>query len=92
MGINMKAKLDKYWGVIEKMNFLIFFANILDPTSKLEYLEFSLLQMYGDSSGSRLYQLVKASLFELYEDYNRLYGSNVPTGSECQSQSTSEKH
>ena len=43
MGINMKAKFDKYWGDIEKMNFLIFFANILDPISKLKYLEFSSL-------------------------------------------------
>ena len=42
MGINMQSKFDKYWGDPQKMNFLIFFANILDPTCKLEYIEFSL--------------------------------------------------
>ncbi|XP_019161967.1 PREDICTED: zinc finger BED domain-containing protein RICESLEEPER 2-like [Ipomoea nil] len=31
MGANMKAKFEKYWGDIDKMNYMIFFANILDP-------------------------------------------------------------
>ncbi|XP_019196619.1 PREDICTED: zinc finger BED domain-containing protein RICESLEEPER 3-like [Ipomoea nil] len=38
MGKNMRAKFDKYWGEPEKMNFLIFYANILDPRDKIEYM------------------------------------------------------
>lgn len=38
MGANMKAKFEKYWGDIDKMNLMIFFANILDPRDKLEYM------------------------------------------------------
>ena len=42
MGLNMKAKFDKYWGDLEKTNTLIFISIILDPRDKLEYMEFSL--------------------------------------------------
>ena len=42
VGLHMKVKFDKYWGDIEKMNFLIFFIYILDLTNKLEYMEYRL--------------------------------------------------
>ena len=53
MGIHMKVKFDKYWGDIEKkfdkywgdirVEYLKqFFASILYPTNKLNYLEYSL--------------------------------------------------
>ena len=87
MGLNMKAKFDKYWGDPDKMNFIIFFANILDPTHKLEYLEFSLLQMHGQQIGSTLYSLVKSSLFELFDDYKAMYTSTTESGSDIQIQS-----
>ncbi|XP_019171373.1 PREDICTED: zinc finger BED domain-containing protein RICESLEEPER 2-like [Ipomoea nil] len=38
VGKNMKAKFEKYWGDVEKMNLMIFFANILGPRDKLEYM------------------------------------------------------
>ena len=41
--------------------------------------------MYGDG-GSRLFFLVKFSLFELFEDYKALYCNSVKAGSENQSQ------
>ena len=69
------------------MNFIIFFANILDPTNKLEYLEFSLLQMHGQHIGSRLYSLIKSSLFELFDDYKAMYTSAIESGSNIQIQS-----
>ncbi|CAH9050908.1 unnamed protein product [Cuscuta epithymum] len=48
MGTTMKSKLDKYWGDPEKMNFLIFFANVLDPRDKFEYLPFQLNALYTE--------------------------------------------
>ena len=68
----MKVKFDKYWGDIEKINFIIFFASSLDPTNKLDYLEYSLGQIYGDD-GSILFFLIKSLMFELFEDYKALY-------------------
>ena len=35
MANRMKAKFDKYWGNVEKMNMLIYVASILDPRKKL---------------------------------------------------------
>ena len=66
----MKSKFDKYYGDVDKMNYLIFISNILDPTDKLEYLEFSLKSMYGDYEGVILFENVKAALYELFYDYN----------------------
>ncbi|XP_024972668.1 zinc finger BED domain-containing protein RICESLEEPER 2-like [Cynara cardunculus var. scolymus] len=39
MGVKMKEKFSKYWGDPDKMNFVIFFGNILDPRDKVEYMQ-----------------------------------------------------
>ncbi|XP_019168370.1 PREDICTED: zinc finger BED domain-containing protein RICESLEEPER 2-like [Ipomoea nil] len=51
MGKNMRAKFDKYWGEPEKMNFLIFYANILDTRDKIEYMPIQFNQLYGEDKG-----------------------------------------
>ena len=35
MANRMRAKFDKYWGNVEKMNMLIYVASILDPRKNL---------------------------------------------------------
>ena len=70
MAFSMKAKFDKYWGDPQKMNLLIFIANVLDPRDKLEYMEYQLTQMYGDSVGGSLFCNVKSALVELFDDYS----------------------
>ena len=67
------------------MNFLIFFANVLDPTCKLEYMKFSLSQMYGEVFGLNLLASVKCALNELYADYAAVYESRNVTESLSQS-------
>ena len=42
----MKAKFDKYWENVEKMNMLIYVASILDLRKKLEFVRFYFLKMY----------------------------------------------
>ena len=66
----MKAKFDKYWGDPTKMNLLIFIANVLDPRYKLEYMEFFLNEIYGDSIGGSLFNNIKSGLQELFDDYS----------------------
>ena len=73
MGFSMKTKFDKYWGDLEKMNMMIFFANILDPRDKLEFIEFSLTQFYGQSISGSLFSHVRNALYELFDDYVALY-------------------
>ena len=52
LGDSIKTKFDKYWGDLDKMNKLIFFANILNPCDKFESMEFSFCATYGDEKGS----------------------------------------
>ena len=77
MGATMKQKFDKYWGDPEKMNNLIFIASILDPREKVEYLSFSLKQMFGPDLGGSLFVVIKNNLFELFEDYVIVYGQSM---------------
>ncbi|XP_019161398.1 PREDICTED: zinc finger BED domain-containing protein RICESLEEPER 2-like [Ipomoea nil] len=79
MGKNMKAKFEKYWGDVEKMNLMIFFANILDPRHKLEYMPTQFNHMYGEEKGQKFYDKVVAGLAELFDDYSTSASSSVPS-------------
>ena len=70
MGANMKLKFDKYWGDADKINILIFIANILYPRDKMVYLEFSCKTIYGEQLGVDLFQRIKRALYELFDAYN----------------------
>ncbi|XP_019190318.1 PREDICTED: zinc finger BED domain-containing protein RICESLEEPER 2-like [Ipomoea nil] len=69
MGENMKAKFERYWGDIDKINLMIFFSNILDPRDKLEYMATQMNHMYGEEKGKPYYEKVIAALKELFNDY-----------------------
>lgn len=84
MGMNMKTKFEKYWGDLEKINFLIFFANILDPSLKLSYMEFSLSQLYGEVKGGSIFSVVKYALYELYNDYVTVFKSGSTSKNQSQ--------
>ena len=73
----MKQKFDNYWEDLEKMNNLIFIASVLDLREKVEYLSFSLKQMFGPDLGGSLFVAIKNNLFELFEDYVIVYGQCV---------------
>ena len=77
MAFSMKAKFDKYWGDPQKMNLLIFIANVLDPRDKLEYMEYQMTEMYRDSMGGSLFCNVKSALVN---DYS---ASVKPTSQPC---------
>ncbi|XP_019153569.1 PREDICTED: zinc finger BED domain-containing protein RICESLEEPER 2-like [Ipomoea nil] len=62
MGSHMKQKFEKYWGDPEKMNFLIFYANILDPRDKIEYMPAQFAQLYGDEKGKSCFEKVQSSM------------------------------
>ena len=60
------------------MNYLIFISYILDPRDKLEYLQFSLKTIYGDTIGCNLFINVKDALYELFKDYKSAYEASYP--------------
>ena len=80
MGLSMKSKFEKYQGDPQKMNTLIFLANNFDSQDKLEYMEFSLKQMYGDDTGLTIYLILKFDLYTLFDEYVLEY-SNISSGS-----------
>ena len=69
MAFSMKAKCDKYWGDPQKMNLLIFIIIVVDPRDKLEYMELILKHIHRDFVSESLNYNVKATLYELFDDY-----------------------
>ena len=59
MANRMRAKFDKYWGNVEKMNMLIYVASILDPRKKLEFVRFCFFEMYDIEQASVMISNVK---------------------------------
>ncbi|XP_019179230.1 PREDICTED: zinc finger BED domain-containing protein RICESLEEPER 2-like [Ipomoea nil] len=85
MGTQMRNKFDKYWGDPEKMNSIIFFANILDPRDKLEYMPHQFVQLYGEEKGKACFTKVQSAMDALYDDYAATYSlSSTQTTSSTQ--------
>ncbi|MBA0624657.1 hypothetical protein Godav_009971, partial [Gossypium davidsonii] len=67
--IKMKGTYDKYWGDIDKMNFLIFVACVLDPRQKIKYLAFALTEMSNSKKVCEMMQKLNEALYELFDEY-----------------------
>ena len=72
------------------MNSLIFIANILDPRYKLEFIQLSVQQMYGELSGSNLFDNIKTYLNLLFDDYVSIYGRSYAASEYGPSSQTSQ--
>jgi len=81
MAKTMKEKFDKYWGSGEdsskKGNVLLYVAVVLDPRKKLDYLNYCLLNFYGENVAKIITDLVENVLKRLYEHYNSTHSSYV---------------
>lgn len=75
MGEKMKLKFDKYWGDPDKMNKIIYIAVVVDPRYKLEFMHFALSTVYGKEKGTELAKKVKLFVYELFDDYKRIFQS-----------------
>nr|GEX02679.1 zinc finger BED domain-containing protein RICESLEEPER 2-like [Tanacetum cinerariifolium] len=76
----MKSKFEKYYGEVENMNFLVYFAFILDPRNKYEFLDVIVDDHYGREGISGVVKkdyikgvvkkdYIKGKMKFLYEDY-----------------------
>ncbi|XP_073154092.1 zinc finger BED domain-containing protein RICESLEEPER 2-like [Henckelia pumila] len=92
MSRKMKDKFDKYWGSIEKMNMIFYYAVILDPRHKLEFIEFSFDIMYNEiMKCAMMKEKVKNGMQEMFYDYKLRYGiPGSPTASALGSTSFSK--
>ncbi|XP_031094411.1 zinc finger BED domain-containing protein RICESLEEPER 1-like [Ipomoea triloba] len=90
MGLNMKTKFEKYWGDPDKMNAIIFYANILDPRDKIAYMPYQFTQLYGDEKGESCFKNVLTGLKNLFDDY--VHGSSASVDSATAVTGTSQSH
>ncbi|XP_026400303.1 zinc finger BED domain-containing protein RICESLEEPER 2-like [Papaver somniferum] len=74
----MFSKYNKYWGVYDKMNYVMFFAQLLDPREKLKGLEFTLNCLFENNSWEvqRIMRKVKLEFQELFDDYRSVYSTH----------------
>ncbi|XP_050238171.1 zinc finger BED domain-containing protein RICESLEEPER 2-like [Mercurialis annua] len=71
MGSQMREKFNKYWGDPQKMNNLIFFAHVFDPTSKIKHLLYTLKALFGPEKGIKLFDTVNDKLTILFVEYEK---------------------
>nr|GEU34105.1 zinc finger BED domain-containing protein RICESLEEPER 2-like [Tanacetum cinerariifolium] len=67
----MKPKFEKYYGEVENMNLLVYFAFILDPRNKYEFLDVIVDDHYGREGISVVVKkdYIKGKMKLLYDDY-----------------------
>ena len=70
------------------MNNLIFIYCVLDPRYRLEYVSYTLGQMYRLVIGESLSQSLRNSLSELFADYVACYGKIDSASQESASQTS----
>ncbi|KAK2641769.1 hypothetical protein Ddye_023532 [Dipteronia dyeriana] len=76
IALSMQQKFDKYWGGLEKPNNLLILAVVLDPRYKLGYVKFRFDSIFGVEESESMISKLKGVLLDLYEWYNRFYGSS----------------
>jgi hypothetical protein len=73
MAIKMKEKFDKYWS---EYSTTLAFGNILDPTSKLDFLNFCFKKLYPSDYEDKV-KKVKDDLYHLFDAYkNNMIATN----------------
>ena len=78
MASNMKKKFDKYWS---EYSVLLAMVAVFDPRLKLTMLEFSYQSLDPNTYGEKI-SLVRAKLFQLYDEYAK----KSPTSSQVEQQ------
>ncbi|CAI9288521.1 unnamed protein product [Lactuca saligna] len=90
IALAMKLKFHKYFGDIEKMNLLLYFALILDSRNKVKYLVILLEDRYGEIGVEAKKKYIMDFMYELYNDYIRIH-SPSSTSSTAESTTSSSK-
>ncbi|KAL0329120.1 UNVERIFIED_CONTAM: Zinc finger BED domain-containing protein RICESLEEPER 2 [Sesamum radiatum] len=91
MARQMKAKFDKYWGNIEKMNMMLYVAVMLDPRHKFFYLRYVFKNVHGPEMGEKMGDLAKSALYDVFEEYKKMYSSTTSHHSTTLSSESSQE-
>ncbi|XVF88285.1 hypothetical protein PTKIN_Ptkin19aG0037700 [Pterospermum kingtungense] len=89
MAKKMKDKFEKYWGNIDKINYLFFFfACMLDLRKKVEYVRFCFVEMFGEKEAENMTTKVRKGLEDLFNEYSSFM---IPRGVENDGSSIQQK-
>nr|KYP41362.1 Putative AC transposase [Cajanus cajan] len=69
MALRMKGKYDKYWGNPNGINILLLIVVVLDPRSKLDFVNYFIDYIFESDMASQLKSKLLSSLKTLYEQY-----------------------
>jgi len=69
MAMRMKGKYDKYWGNPNGINILLLIVVVLDPRSKLDFVNYFIDYIFESSMASGLKSKLLSSLKTLYDQY-----------------------
>ncbi|WVZ20910.1 hypothetical protein V8G54_008232 [Vigna mungo] len=69
MAMRMKGKYEKYWGNPNGINILLLIIVVLDPRSKLDFVNYFIDYLFESSMASELKSKLLSSLKTLYEQY-----------------------
>ena len=57
------------------MNKLIYIAVVMDPRYKMEFMGFALSAVYGNGKGLDLTDKIKSAVYELFDEYKRMFAN-----------------
>ena len=77
MAKKIKAKFDKYWGKMEKVNMLMVIATVLDPRFKLRYVKFCYAELYESAMVEGFTTKIKDTLKCIYDEYEKFNAGSL---------------
>ena len=66
----MPCSHQKYWGDPNKLNMLLLIVVVLDPMSKVKYMNWAIDQFFYVNKANRSKSRLKSSLKSLFNEYN----------------------
>ncbi|WVZ14298.1 hypothetical protein V8G54_011864 [Vigna mungo] len=84
MAMRMKGKYEKYWGNPNGINILLLIAVVLDPRSKLDFVNYFIDYLFESSMANELKAKLFSSLKTLYEQYQGIEEGSQSSQQESQ--------
>ncbi|WVZ25696.1 hypothetical protein V8G54_004240 [Vigna mungo] len=92
IAMRMKGKYEKYWGNPNGINILLLIAVVLDPRSKLDFVNYFIEYLFESSMATELKSKLLSSLKALYEQYQGIEEGSQSSQQESQLDDDDDPH
>lgn len=90
---DMRAKFEKYWEGMKKINKLLIIAYVFDPCKKMQFAKMCCEKIYGKETAEAkgIYQSIHAVMTDIFKEYSARYmrESTEPSSQSTQASSSS---